>query len=83
VDPLVVVSVHLPFLFVGYSPERLGDVPVRVLAANHETNLARWIGRDGGVGIFRNREDFVTRLLKVGNELQMEPLVFGCRETTT
>jgi len=83
VDPLVIVSVHLLFLFGGYSPKRLGDVPVCVLAANHETNLAGWIGRDGRVGVFRNREDFATRLLKVGNELQVEPLVFGCHEKTT
>jgi len=77
VDPLVIVSVHLLFLLVGYSPEGLGDVPVRVLAANHETNLAGWIGRDGRVGVFRNWEDFTTRLLKVSNELQVEPLVLG------
>ena len=68
-DPLVIVSVHLLFLFAGYGPERLGDVPVCILAANHETNLAGWIGGDGRVSVFRNREDFAARLLKVGNEL--------------
>jgi len=80
VDPLVVVSVHLLLLLVGYGPERLGDVPIRILGANHETNLAGWVGGNCCVGVFHNREDFAARLLKVGNKLQVKPLVLGCQK---
>jgi hypothetical protein len=48
-----------------------------VLAANHEADLAGWVGRDGGVGIFDNGEDFFALLLQVGNERHVKPLVFS------
>lgn len=58
--------------------EGLLDVAVRILAANHETDLAGRVSRDGSVGVLDDGEDFFAGLFQVGDELEMEPLVFGC-----
>ena len=42
-------------------------VTVGILAANHETNLARWVGRDGGVCVFDVGEDFLAVFLEFGD----------------
>lgn len=76
-DLRVVVSAQL-LLFLG-SPGPNGhlDVTVGVLAADHETNLPRRVGWDGGVGVLGNREDLLAVLLQLGDERQVEPLVLS------
>jgi hypothetical protein len=56
------------------------DVSVGILAAHHETNLARRISRNRGVSVFDNWEDFFAVLLELGDERQMKPLILGWRK---
>lgn len=76
-DLLVVVLAKL-LLFLGRKgTERLGDIAIGVLAADHEANLPRWVGRDGGVSILDSWEDFLAILLQLGNQWEVEPLIFS------
>jgi hypothetical protein len=78
VDLLAVVPAQLLLLFSRPAAERLLQVAVGVLAANHEANLARGVSRDGGVAVLDVGEDLLARLLEVGNERKVEPLVLSC-----
>ena len=60
------------------APHRRRDVSVLVFAAHHEADLARRVGGDGGVGVFDHGEDFPAGLFEVGDEREVEPLVFSC-----
>jgi hypothetical protein len=77
VNLLGVVLAELVLLLGGPAAEGLLDVAVGVLAADHETNLARGVGGDGGVGVLDGGEDGLARLLEVGDERQVQPLVLG------
>ena len=58
-------------------PHRYLYVDVGVFAADHETDLARWIGRDGGVRILSHGKDLIALLLEPRDQRQMQPLVFS------
>ena len=74
---LAVVLVQF-LLFIGtHGPQRLRDVAIRVLAADHEADLAGWVGRNGGVGVFGDGKDFSARLLERGDQGEMKPYVLG------
>lgn len=73
----VVVSAQLLLLLRSPGPNGNLDVTVGVLAADHEANLSRRIGRDGSVGVLGNGEDLLAVLLQVGDERQVEPLVLS------
>lgn len=77
VDGLAIIPAQLLFLLSRPAAERLGQVAVGVLAADHETDLARGISGNRGVGIFDCGEDLLARLLEVGNEGQVKPLILG------
>lgn len=77
----VIVSAQLLLLLTGPRAQGLLDVACSILAADHETDLAGGVGWDGGVGVFGDGEDFLAGLLEVGDEGEVEPLVFGCKET--
>lgn len=74
----VVVSAKLVFLLRGEAAQRLGDIAVGVLAADHEADLAGWVGWDGGVGVFDRWEDLLAVLLELGDQWEVEPLVLSC-----
>ena len=74
----IVVSTQLILLLSIPAPQRRFDISVLIFAADHEADLARGIGKDGSVGVLDSREDFLTGFLKVGNEGEVEPLVFRC-----
>ena len=77
---LVVISTKLILLLSVPAPHRRRDVSVLVFAADHEANLARRIGGDGGVGVFDDGKDFFAGFLEVGNEREVEPLVLRCSD---
>ncbi len=77
-DLRVVVLAELDFLLRGPRAERHLDIGVGILGANHETDLARRVGRDGGVGVLGDREDLLAVLLELGDEGQVKPLVLSC-----
>lgn len=77
VDVLVVVLAQLLLLFRGPASERLLEVGIGILGANHETDLTRWVGGNSGVGIVDSREDFLAVLLELGDEWQVQPLVLS------
>lgn len=79
VDLGVVVSAELDFLLGGPGAEGNLDVRVGVLAADHEADLTRGVGRDGGVGIFSNGEDLLAVLLELGDQGKVKPLVLSCQ----
>jgi len=45
----------------------------------HEANLPRGIGGDGGVGVFDVGEDVTAGLVDLGDEVEVQPLAFGLR----
>jgi hypothetical protein len=64
VDLLVVVSAELLLLFKSPSSQWLANISVWIFTTNHETDLARWISGNSGVGILDGGEDFFARFLK-------------------
>ena len=76
-DLLAVVPAQLLLLFSGPAAERLLEVAVGVLAADHEANLAGGVGGDGGVSVLDVGEDLLAGLLEIDNEGHVEPLVLG------
>lgn len=76
-DLLVVIPAQL-LLLVGIPlAKRNLDVTGRILAADHEADLARRVGRDRRVGVFDHGEHFLAGFLELGDEREMQPLVFG------
>jgi hypothetical protein len=77
VDLLGVVLVNLVVLLIRERSQGSLDVGIGILGANHETNLTRGVGGDGSVGILSNGEDLLASLLKVLDDLEMEPNVLS------
>lgn len=73
----VVVLAELLLLFNRPLSQRCLQVAVCVLAADHESNLAGWVGWDRGVCVFDVREDFFAVFLELGDQRQVKPLVLG------
>lgn len=76
-DLFIIVSAQLLLFFKLPLPQGYLDVPVGILAADHESDLARWVRRDSGIGIFDRGEYFLATFLQVGDEAEVQPLVFG------
>lgn len=76
-DSSIVVAAQLLFLLWGPFAKWLAKIAIGILAADHEANLARWVGRNGGVGVFDIGEYLLAVLLKLGDQWEMEPLVLG------
>lgn len=55
----------------------LAHVAGSVLRADHEADLAGWVGWDGGVRVLDGWEDLLAVLLELGNQWHVEPLVLG------
>lgn len=79
VDIRVIVPAQPLLLLTRPAANRLAHIALGVLAAHHEADLARRVGGDGGVGVFGNGEDLLAGLAEVGDEREVEPLVFGYR----
>jgi len=77
VDLLVVVLAKLVLLGLGPLADGLLEVAVGVKAADHEADLARGVGGDGGVGVLDVGEDLLAVLLELGDQGEVEPLVLG------
>jgi len=75
---LVVVLAVLVLLSRSPTPQRLLDVNLRVLAADHEADLTRWVCWDGGETVFGDGEDLAALLLELCDERKMQPLAFTC-----
>lgn len=78
-DLLTVISAQLLLLLHTPAPQRLLEIALRVLAADHEADLAGGVRGDGGVGVLDGREDLEAGFAEVGDEFEVEPLVFGWR----
>lgn len=73
----IIVSAQFVLFLRAPLAERLANIAVGILAADHEADLARWVGRDGGVGVFDGWEDLLAVLLQFGDQWKVEPLVLG------
>lgn len=76
-DLFVVVPAQLLLFFKLPRPQRHLDVPVRILATDHESDLTRRVRRDSGVGVFDRGKYFLATFLQVGDEAEVQPLVFS------
>jgi hypothetical protein len=76
----IIVLAQLLLLLGCERSQRHLNIAIGVLAADHEADLARGIGRDRRVGVFDGGEDFFAVFLELGDEGQVEPLVLGCVE---
>jgi hypothetical protein len=78
VNLLIVVSAQLLFLLQAPGSQWFLNIAVGVFATDHESDLTRRVGRDGRVGIFDDREDFLAGLLEGGDKSKMKPLILSC-----
>lgn len=76
-DLFIIVPAELLLFFKLPLPQWHLHVSAGILAADHESYLARRVRRDSGVGIFDRGEYFFATFLQVGDEAQVQPLVFG------
>lgn len=76
-DLRVIVSAKLLLVLEAPAAQRLGKVTLRILAADHEADLARWVGWDGSIGIFDVGEDLLAVLLELGDQWEVKPLILG------
>ena len=76
-DLLAVVPEDLVLLLGGPGADGLLDVGGAVLGADHEADLTGWVGGDGCVGVLDVGKDSLARLLEVGNDVEVQPLVLG------
>ena len=67
-DLRIVVSAQPVLLFGTPGPQGLLDVPARLLAADHEADLARGVRGDGGVRVLRDGENLAALLLQLGDK---------------
>ena len=74
----IIVPTQPLLLLTRPGPHRLAHIAARILAADHEADLAGGVGGDGGVGVFGDGEDLFAGVAQVGNQREMQPLVFGC-----
>ena len=77
VDLLAVILAQLVLLLGCPAAKRLLEVALAVLGADHEADLAGWVGRDGGVGVLNIREDILAVFLELRDEWEVEPWAFG------
>lgn len=77
VDFGVVVAKVLVLLFLGEGADWLAHVAGSVLGADHEADLAGWVGWNGGVSVLDGWENLLAVLLELGDQWEMEPLVLG------
>lgn len=75
-----VVSALGILLLLGPGSDRVLDVGLRVLGADHEADLTRGVGRDGGVGVLGNGEDGLAVLLEASDEGEVKPGALGCEQ---
>ena len=65
----IIIPTQLLLLLDAPAAHGLLDVAVRVLAADHEADLAGGVGRDGGVGVFDDGEDFLAGFFELRYQL--------------
>lgn len=76
-DLLAVVPAKLLFLLNRPAAKGLLKVTVGVLAADHEADLTRRVGGDGGVAVLNVGKDLLASLLEVHDERQVKPLALS------
>lgn len=76
-DLFIVVPAQLLLFFKLPLPQRHLDVSIRILAANHKSDLARRVRRDSGVGVLDRGEYLFATFLQFGDETEVQPLVFS------
>ena len=70
-NSLVIVPAQLLLLFLAPRPQGNFQIPLLVLAAHHEPDLAGRVRGDGSVSVFDIRKDFQASSLEVRDELKV------------
>lgn len=78
VDLRRVVSALGILLLLGPGSDGVLDVGFGVLGADHEADLTRGVGGDGGVGVLGDGEDGTAVLLETSDEGHVKPGALGC-----
>ena len=74
----VVVPAELDLLLGRPLSQGCLDITASFLAADHEADLARGVGGNGGEAILSHGENFLAILLQLGDERKVKPLALGC-----
>lgn len=80
---LVVISAKLVLILRSPAPDGLAKVSLRVLTTDHEANLTGGIGGNGREGVFGHGKDLLAILSKLGDQVEMKPLVFACKKVVS
>ena len=75
----IVVSAKTFLVLTGPLAQWFTNVARRVLAADHEADLAGRIGGNRSVSVFGNGEDLLASLLQVPDQREVQPLVLSWR----
>ena len=73
----IVVPAKLLFLLSCPASQWRSKITLSIFAADHETDLSRWIGWDSGVCVLDIGENLLAVFLKLGDQWQVKPLVLG------
>jgi hypothetical protein len=66
-DISIIVTAKLVLLLWREGSEGLRDITVGVFAADHEADLAGWVGGNSGVSVFDGGENFFAVLLQLSD----------------
>lgn len=77
VDVRAVVSAELLLLLDCPAADWCLEIALGILAADHEADLAGWVGGDGGICVFDVGENLLAVFLELGDHCQVEPLVLS------
>lgn len=73
-----IILAQLVLFLVGEATQWLGEISAGIFAADHEADLARGVGGNGGVCVRDVGEDLTTVLVEAGDEVEVVPDGLAC-----
>lgn len=64
---LIIVTEEVLLLLRGEGAKWLGENALGIFTTDHEADLARWVARDGGIGVLDIREDLLAVFLQLSD----------------
>jgi len=63
----IIVTEEVFLLLLGEGAKWLGEIALGIFTTDHEADLARWVGGDGGIGVLDIREDLLAVFLQLSD----------------